>query len=140
MNQPLSSARQRSIALAGALYCRLLILYPASFRQRYGAQMLQVFRDSCREAGQARGLRGLLSLWLWTLADLLKTALAERLMVARPLARPVAIRLCGLLTLASGLSLLLLRGVSFAVQMGLGQPFLAFLPASVWEYLYALPY
>lgn len=55
MNQPPSSARQRSIALAVFFYRWLLMLYPRSFRQRYGAQMLQVFRDSCREARQARG-------------------------------------------------------------------------------------
>ena len=70
---------QRSIRLSLALYRALFVAYPAAFRHAYGAQMLQVFRDRCRQATQDQGRRGLLALWVSTLADLFKTALAERL-------------------------------------------------------------
>src|SRR5215469_4449483 len=90
---------QRSIRLSLALYRTLFVAYPAAFRRAYGAQMLQVFRDRCRQATRAHGLRGLLALWLPTLADLFRTALAEWLATTRPLARPFLSRLCGLLLL-----------------------------------------
>jgi hypothetical protein len=77
------------------------VAYPAAFRRAYGAQMLQVFRDRCRQATQAHGRPGLLALWLPTLADLFRTALAEWLATTRPLSRPFLIRLCGLLMLGS---------------------------------------
>lgn len=108
MNQPPSTVHHRSIALATTLYRWPLVIYPASFRQRYGASMLQVFRDSCRTADRAAGRRGLVAFWLPTLADLFKTALAEWLMVMRLLVRPVTLRVCGLLTLLSALGALLL--------------------------------
>lgn len=108
MNQPPSTVHQRSIALATTLYRWLLVIYPASFRQRYGASMLQVFRDSCRAADRAAGRRGLVAFWLPTLADLFKTALAEWLTIMRLLVRPVTLRVCGLLTLLSALGALLL--------------------------------
>jgi hypothetical protein len=57
---------------AAKVYAALLRLYPLEFRQRYGEQMLQVFRDSCR------GGDGLARLWLAALADLLVNAIAER--------------------------------------------------------------
>lgn len=64
--------RERATALAIRVYAALLRLYPPEFRQHYGADMLQVFRDSCRDAD------GLARLWLAALADLLVNASAER--------------------------------------------------------------
>ncbi len=51
------------------LYRLLLAAYPAPFRKEYGEAMAQVFRDTAREEYRRRGLRGLLVVWLRTLAD-----------------------------------------------------------------------
>jgi hypothetical protein len=56
------------------VYTLLLLAYPATFRREYGAQMGQVFRDSCRDQKRKGGNIGLLQLWLQTLLDLFKTA------------------------------------------------------------------
>jgi|SRR6185437_14113065 len=51
------------------LYRLLLAAYPARFRNEYGQAMVQLFRDTVREEYRRRGLRGLLVVWLRTLAD-----------------------------------------------------------------------
>lgn len=51
------------------LYRLLLAAYPASFREEYGPEMVQVFRDTARDEHRRRGLVGLLMVWLRTLAD-----------------------------------------------------------------------
>ena len=57
------------------LYGALLYLYPKDFRQTYGQQMRQTFRDACRVTYRRNGASGLLALWLPTLLDLIKSAL-----------------------------------------------------------------
>jgi hypothetical protein len=56
----------------------LLLAYPKEFRDAYGAQMLQVFRDQCRAERRRSGALGLVGLWVRTLLDLGATAIAER--------------------------------------------------------------
>ena len=51
------------------LYRLLLAAYPAAFREEYGPEMIQVFRDTMRDEHRRRGLWGLLMVWLRTLAD-----------------------------------------------------------------------
>lgn len=51
------------------LYRLLLAAYPASFRSEYGDAMVQLFRDTTRDAYRRRGLLGLAAMWLRTLAD-----------------------------------------------------------------------
>jgi hypothetical protein len=92
-----------------AIYRCLLWLYPAAFRRAYGAQMAQVFRDSCRQAQQERGLPGVIVLWLATLVDLLRSALAEHLSEGPIMSRPFYIRMSGLLTLVGAAIELLLN-------------------------------
>jgi hypothetical protein len=53
-----------------ALYARLLLLYPPSFRTRFGAEMLQLVRDE--------GVHGQRVSWLRTFADLFASALVQR--------------------------------------------------------------
>lgn len=69
----------------------LLRLYPPRFRAEYGGEMVQVFRDCYRDAQRA-GRRGVVALWLATVADTLASAFKERLeegfgMTASSLAR-----------------------------------------------------
>jgi hypothetical protein len=69
-----------SLSVSVRLYRALLVAYPKKFREHYETQMVLVFRDSFREAYQCNGLPGVIDLWLHTCADLLVTALMERLM------------------------------------------------------------
>ncbi len=58
----------------GAIYGRLLRLYPRPFRERFGEEMAQTFADLCRERRQAgRGLAGLAA-WVFveTLAGVMR--------------------------------------------------------------------
>lgn len=50
-------------------YRLLLAAYPDSFRNEYGEAMVQLFRDTARDAYRRRGLLGLAALWMRTLAD-----------------------------------------------------------------------
>jgi len=52
-------------------YSALLFLYPVEFRVRYGPEMVQLFRDCCRE-------EELFALWLRTLKDLALSVPRER--------------------------------------------------------------
>ena len=68
-----------SLSASARIYRALLVAYPKKFRDYYGTQLVQVFRDSIREAHQHNGMPGLLDIWLHTCADLLVTALIERI-------------------------------------------------------------
>jgi hypothetical protein len=58
-------------------YQALLWLYPARYRQAYGAAMAQLFRDLLREADTGEPGWGLARLWLRVLADTSRSAVAE---------------------------------------------------------------
>jgi len=62
------------------IYRALLVAYPKKFREHYETQLVQVFRDSLRYEYHRYGLSGVIDLWLHTCADLLVTALMERIM------------------------------------------------------------
>ena len=63
-------ASPRAVARHRSVYRALLVLYPRSFRDRYGEPMAQLFGDRVREVG-ARA-------WLPTIADLFRTVTVER--------------------------------------------------------------
>jgi hypothetical protein len=69
-----------SFSLSLRVYRTMLMAYPKKFREHYETQMVQVFRDSFREAYQDHGVPGVIDLWLHTFADLLVTAFIERMM------------------------------------------------------------
>jgi putative ABC transport system permease protein len=58
-------------------YRRLLALYPAAFRVRYGEEMAAFYRERWLEA-RSRGRLAAAALWASVVADLAATALAER--------------------------------------------------------------
>ena len=88
--------------MSARLYRLLLVAYPARFRREYGAPMLQVFRDCCREAERQRGARGIAWLWLATLCDLVKTAFVERVSEVIAMSRANWIRWGGLASMLLG--------------------------------------
>jgi hypothetical protein len=80
MRSKRTSARYRS------LYARLVRLYPAPFRDRFGEQLVQTFGDLCRERQQAG--RGLLGLVLRTFAETLAAIARERSATMNPWQNP----------------------------------------------------
>jgi hypothetical protein len=84
------------------MYQRLLVAYPQSFRRVYGAPMLQVFRDCCREAASTGGIAGLLRYWLIAFGDLIVSALAERRREEVHMSRTSWIRLGSLAAIIGG--------------------------------------
>ena len=95
-------ATPRTVRFSVWLYRRLLVAYPQSFRLRYGAQMVQVFRDCCREATTTDGNVGLLRYWLIALGDLIVSALAERRREELHMTRTAWIRLGSLSAIIGG--------------------------------------
>jgi hypothetical protein len=69
----------RSIDLSRRMYSVLLQLFPREHRERFGAEMLQVFTTQCREAHARHGLWSLLALWLRTLPDIGLSSLREHI-------------------------------------------------------------
>ena len=60
-------------------YRLLLRVLPAEFRERFGEEMAQCFRDWHGEERRRRGLRGVVRVWRLALADLVATAWREHL-------------------------------------------------------------
>lgn len=69
----------KSVSASVLVYRALLVAYPKKFREHYEIQMVQVFRDSFREAYHHYGMPGVIDLWLHTFLDLVFTALMERM-------------------------------------------------------------
>ncbi len=69
---------ERSIRRQTSAYRALLPLYPASFREEYGVDMLQVFGDRLRYDGQ-RAAVSPLRMWMSTLVDVAVTATQLRM-------------------------------------------------------------
>jgi hypothetical protein len=60
------------------VYRVLLRAYPREFREVYGRQMEQVFRDLCCEEARRGGGGGLVRLWVYVGLDLASSAVVER--------------------------------------------------------------
>jgi hypothetical protein len=72
------ASRSHALALSDRVYRKLLVAYPIEFRRRYGPEMAQVFRTSCRACYHASGAGGVVRLWFPTLWDWVWTAARER--------------------------------------------------------------
>ena len=93
-----------SLSVSVRIYRALLVAYPKKFREHYETQMVQVFRDSFREAYHHNGMSGLVDLWLHTFVDLLVTALIERVMErSQYMFSPKVMLWCGIASLIGGL-------------------------------------
>src|SRR5579884_3327445 len=73
----MKSSFERLMAISEHLYRLLLFTYPTEFRKAYRHEMIQTFRDCCREALQQHGQWGVLHLWGLVLSDLVTTAFTE---------------------------------------------------------------
>jgi len=71
------ATRSQALVLSDRVYRGLLVAYPAAFRRRFGPEMAQVFRASCRLSYHASGSAGVARLWLPTLWDWAWTAARE---------------------------------------------------------------
>jgi hypothetical protein len=68
----------RWLRVSGLVYRALLSVYPKEFRDAYGREMEQTFRDLCREERRRGGVAGLVRLWARVVRDLASTAVVER--------------------------------------------------------------
>jgi hypothetical protein len=59
----------RKLCRAARFYRLLLFLYPAPFRQKFGAEMQRLFKDQWREVQSGRSTLQRLRFWLWLCAD-----------------------------------------------------------------------
>src|SRR5262245_7812763 len=73
----MNSLRQRLWNWSLRCYRLLLRIYPREFRNEFGAQLDQSFRDISRDESR-RGLWGLAMLWMRVLPDLAYSAIASR--------------------------------------------------------------
>lgn len=56
------------------LYAALMKLYPKRFREVYGDELQQVFRDCARDGHRSGGVWGVVQVWMGVLPDLFTTA------------------------------------------------------------------
>lgn len=103
-------------------YRRLLRLYPAAFRTRFGDLMVQMFSDQLRDARDRRALAGVAGTWFRALWDLAVTAPSERAAarsVAHSLTSPpsMASRALGILGILGGLLLIVVFAVEISPEL-----------------------
>lgn len=70
-------------SLAGRLFRKFLRMFPIEFREEFGGEMEEVFQEQLRDAERRKRPRGLLKIWVETIADLFKMAPREHLSVLR---------------------------------------------------------
>ena len=97
---------------AERLYRGILSLYPAAFRQRFGEDMVQLFRDRLRDARSGRASGGALIAWTSLVGDVIVHASLEHLRRNRTVAHSLAsaptlaARVLGLGGIVAGLAIL----------------------------------
>jgi hypothetical protein len=102
------------LLISDLIYRLFLLAYPAAFRRDFGPEMTQVFRDSCREVYQQRGILGVFNLWVPTILDLVVTAFEEHLLEGLRMSRSNVIRRSGLAILSASV-----LGIATIVSMQL---------------------
>ena len=76
------SPRRRS-RVSERVYAALMHLYPRDFREQYGDEMLDLFRDRWNDEHSRSRMRGTLRMWSRTLVDVSTTALHEHIAARR---------------------------------------------------------
>jgi len=72
-------AEVKAVAVSEKVFRQLLAAYPQAHREEYGAAMVQLFRDQCRDAWKESRGWGLTKLWLRVLPDVVGTSFLEHL-------------------------------------------------------------
>jgi hypothetical protein len=106
------------LVTSGHLYSLLLYVYPKQFRQKYGWEMIQTFRDCCRDSLEQCGGWGLVKWWFFILYDLIMTAFLEHLKAVITLCK----RLLGLEREYTMLDNLLRLDIALQTDVGLKRP------------------
>lgn len=65
------------VAFSVRVYQALLAAYPTKFQQKYGSDMVDVFRSCCLRAVRQGGKNGMIRLWVVTLFDLIQSVISE---------------------------------------------------------------
>ena len=65
------------VAFSVRVYQTLLVAYPARFQQKYGPDMVDVFRSCCLRAVRQGGTSGMIKLWVVTFFDLIQSVISE---------------------------------------------------------------
>ncbi|HUQ81344.1 MAG TPA: ABC transporter permease [Gemmatimonadaceae bacterium] len=81
------SRSPRSVALSERLFALLVRLFPLAFRESFGDDMRELFRDQLRDAERRHGTLGVTRVWLRTLPSLAHAAVLERRDAIRDSAR-----------------------------------------------------
>jgi hypothetical protein len=63
------------------VYAALLLLYPATLRRQFGAEMVEVFADQMRDACEAGGWAGGIGVWGCVGREVFRTALSSHLQI-----------------------------------------------------------
>lgn len=74
-----ADAERPKFATSQKIYALLLRAYPRRHRTEYGAAMMQLFRDQCRDAWNEDQKWGMTKLWLRLVPDLINSSIWERL-------------------------------------------------------------
>jgi hypothetical protein len=82
---------ERALRFSKRVYEAMLVVYPKKFRDEYGARMVQVFGDACRQEWRRGATPGLLRFWVRVIRDLAATALSERSETMKRFLLPVAL-------------------------------------------------
>jgi len=119
-----------------SLYRRMLLVYPAAFRDAYADEMVRLFEDLLADAKRPGQRLGVLRLWTLTMVDLLTSARRQRmegamnnhpaitraLLVAVPVATVAGLFVIGpalaLFALALGIAVLATRWRSLGAALG----------------------
>jgi hypothetical protein len=94
------------------VYGWMLRIYPAAFRARHSAEMVQLFGDQLRDARSSGAPAGVAGVWLRAVPDLVRTAASEHLRRGRRVAHSMgdapstSSRLLGLAGILGGIVLL----------------------------------
>ncbi|GHO92526.1 hypothetical protein KSF_025740 [Reticulibacter mediterranei] len=113
-----SRPSKHMLVTSGRLYSLLLYVYPKQFRQKYSWEMIQTFRDCCRDSFERCGGWGLVKWWLFILYDLIMTAILEHLKAVITLCK----RLLGLEREFTMLDNLLRLDIALQTDVGLKRP------------------
>ena len=83
------------VSVSVSIHRFLLTAYPTKFRQEYGEDMVQLFRDCALRAVRQSGSEGMVRLWAVTFLDLIHSLFKEHLQMKTNISESTFIRISG---------------------------------------------